>query len=208
METSLTLKRSEWLEPRQIGDRKLSLMDHLFNRLDGMYPNRWRAAFADKSAIQNWTEAWADAFSNEGITPQQIADGVRQCSHVYDWPPSLTEFLKTCKPQIDAEGAFIEAVKQMRQRDNGTDRWTHQAIYWAAIEFGAWDLRNASWQVAKARWTRILDDKLGQKLPQVPPRMDALPAPGKTVTDPIKVRAIIDECRRRIGCMTKQKTPA
>lgn len=202
MGTSLTLKRNEWLEPRQVGERKLSLMDHLFNRLDGMYPNRWRAAFADKSAIQNWTEAWADAFVDEGITPPQIADAVRQCRRLYDWPPSLTEFLKACKPQLDAEAAFSEACEQMRLRDDGRDKWSHRAVYWAAVEFGTWDLRNASWQTAKARWTRLLTEKLAQQdLPEVPPRRDALPAPGQGSADPEKVRKLIEECKFRLKAM-------
>lgn len=197
---SLTLQRTEWLEPRRIADRQLSLMDHLFNRLDGMYPNRWRAAFTTADSIQNWREAWADAFNDEGITPQQVAEGVRICRKRFDWPPSLTEFIKACKPQVDHEGAFIEAVEQMRLRDTGSDKWSSPAVYWAAVEFGSWDLRNATWDRVKARWSRILDEKLAQhELPDVPPRLDALPAPGQTTVDPAKVRAFAEEIRQKMA---------
>jgi hypothetical protein len=198
--SSLTLPRNAWLEIRVIGDRELTPMDHLFNRLDGMYPQRWRSAFPSSDSILNWREAWADAFADEGITLQQVADAVRQCRKRFDWPPSLTEFLKLCNPPMDHEAAFIEAVRQMRERENGTDVWSHPAIYWAAVEFGSWDLRHASWDRAKARWTRILDEKLALKeLPAVPPRMDALPAPGQTMADPEKVRAMVDDLKRKFA---------
>lgn len=199
---SLTLQRSAWLEPRQIGDRRLSLMDHLFNRLDGMYPQRWRAAFPGEDSIRNWREAWADAFIDAGITPQQVADGIRACARQYDWPPSITEFLKACAPQLDAEAAFSEACEQMRLREDGRDQWSHRAVYWAAVEFGTWDLRNASWQTAKGRWTRLLAEKLAQQdLPEVPPRRDALPAPGQGSADPEKVRKLLAECKARLHAM-------
>jgi Replication protein P len=198
--SSLMSQRSAWLDLRPIGDRQLSLMDHLFNRLDGMYPNRWRASFTSEDAVQNWRESWAEAFVEEGITPHQVADGIRACRRQFDWPPSLTEFLKACKPHIDHEAAFIEAVKQMRQRDNGTDTWSKPAIYWAAVEFGSWELRQASWDRAKARWTRILDEQLAKgELPPVPPRMEALPAPGQASANPEKVRELIEGLRKRMA---------
>jgi hypothetical protein len=70
------------------------------------------------------------------------------------------------------------------------------------VEFGTWDLRNASWQTAKGRWTRLLAEKLAkQDLPEVPPRRDALPAPGQGSADPEKVRKIIEECKARFKVM-------
>lgn len=191
---------SLWLGIRQINGRRLSLMDHLFNRLDGMYPHKWRSAFPSEHAICNWREAWADAFIDAGITPQQVADGIRACERMYAWPPSITEFLKACAPQLDAEAAFSEACEQMRLREDGRDQWSHRAVYWAAVEFGTWDLRNASWQTAKGRWMRLLAEKLAQQdLPEVPPRRDALPAPGRGTADPAKVRALMDDLRKRLG---------
>lgn len=200
MAQSLTSQQNVWLEARSIRGESTTLIDQLFNRLDGMYPQRWRSAFADTNAIRNWREAWADALADERITPQQVADAVRACRRKYDWPPSLTEFLKLCSPPVDHEAAFREAVEQMRQRDNGTDKWSSPAVYWAAVEFGSWELRQASWDRAKARWTRILDEQLAKgELPPVPPRMDALPAPGKATANPEKVRELIEGLRQRMA---------
>ena len=61
---------SVWIDPRGGG---LSLIDALFNRFDGMYPNRWRAAFANAQAIANWREAWVGAFVDEALSPDDVA---------------------------------------------------------------------------------------------------------------------------------------
>lgn len=91
---------SPWLEihPR-LG---ISLMDHLYNKLDAMYPIRWRSAHQSEASLQSWRETWAEAFDRKGITLQQIKTGIDECVELYDWPPSLKEFLTACrtvKPQ-------------------------------------------------------------------------------------------------------------
>jgi hypothetical protein len=75
----------------------ISLMDHLFNKFDAMYPIRWRSALQSEASVQNWRETWADAFQKKGITPQQIAVGIDECVELYDWPPSLKEFIAACR---------------------------------------------------------------------------------------------------------------
>lgn len=200
MAQSLTSQQNAWLEARTIRGESTTLIDQLFNRLDGMYPQRWRSAFADTNAIRNWREAWADALVDERITPQQVADAVRACRRKYDWPPSLTEFLKLCSPPVDHEAAFREAVEQMRMRESGADKWSSPAIYWAAVEFGSWELRQATWALVKNRWSRVLDDKLAEAdLPAIPERREALPAPGKTTVDPAKVRELLNGLRIKMG---------
>lgn len=198
--TSSTLKPSAWLEQRTIRGEATTLIDQLFYRLEAMYPQRWRAAFPSQGAIEAWRDTWADAFVDEGITPQQVADAMRACRKKYDWPPSLTEFLKLCVPPVDHESAFHEAVNQMRRRETGDDTWTHPAIYWAAVEFGSWELRGASWATARIRWVRILEAKLADRnLPEVPERRTALPAPGATLVNPEKVRQFVDELRQKMN---------
>lgn len=184
---------SAWTEPRAGG---LSLIDALFNRFDGMYPNRWRAAFANAQAIANWREAWAGAFVDEAVTPDDVARGVKACRRAYDWPPSLTEFLKVCRFSIDPETAFVEACKQLAARDGGADVWSHPAIYWAAVEFGTWELRHvSSFERVRARWSRILEDKIANQSSPVPPAMKVLPAPGQTTPDMEQVARLIAGAR-------------
>ncbi len=190
-----TQQRSAWLDARDWPDgSRCSMMDRLYNRLDGMYPTRWRAAFADKVAISNWREAWAEAFDEEGITPTEIKRGIIECRRRHDWPPSLAEFLKACRPPIDYHAAFVEAVEQSRLREEGRDAWSNPAIYWAAVEFGSFDLRNLSYDVAKARWVKCIDGAIaairsGKKPDEVPKAALALPQPG--------ARSISDEEARK-----------
>lgn len=158
---------------------------------------------------QKFTDQWRGVTLGEmkavwsmaliGYTTEEVQRGLSACmSRV--WPPTLPEFLLLCRPPVDHEAAFIEAVKQMRQRDNGTDTWSKPAVYWAAVEFGSWELRQASWDRAKARWTRILDEQLAKgELPPVPPRMEALPAPGQASANPEKVSELVEGLRQRMA---------
>jgi hypothetical protein len=114
----------------------ISLMDHLFNRMDGAYPSRWKAQFPSEQAIANWREAWSEAFEEEGVTTQMISDAIRACRKKLDWPPSLAEFLKLCKPPINVDAAVYEAIDQMRARQHGKDEWSDPAIFWAAAKVG------------------------------------------------------------------------
>jgi hypothetical protein len=147
---------------------------------------------------------WSMALS--GYTSDEIQRGLKVCmTHI--WPPTLPEFLMWCRPPMDYEVAFVEAVNQMRNRDDGSDTWSQPAIYWAAVEFGAWDLRQATWDRVKARWTRILEEQLAKSdLPPVPQRMDALPAPGKAMVSVEKVREQLDALRLRMGVERRVST--
>ena len=178
---STSTNRNGWLTPHPaLG---ISLMDHLFNRMDGSYPHKWRSAFANAQAIQNWRESWAEGFTEEGMTMDEIKAGIVTCRKLYDWPPSLPEFLKACRPAIDSERAFIEAVEQMRLRDDGKDCWSSPVVYWAAVSLGN-DLRNNHYGAITKRWAAALDFagkriKSGELPNEVPPRREALPAPGR-----------------------------
>lgn len=200
-----TTHSNGWLQVRQWPDtdKPLSLMDRLFNRLDGSYPHKWRSAFANEQAIQNWREAWAEAFDEEGLTPDEVKAGIVTCRKLYDWPPSLPEFLKACRPAIDPERAFIEATEQMRMRDAGKDRWSSPVVYWAAVSLGN-DLRNNHYGAISKRWVAALDFaekrmRSGELPNEVPVRREALPAPGRQSIDAEQAAANIAKLHEIIG---------
>lgn len=175
--TTSTFSPSPWLEIHpKLG---ISLMDHLFNRFDGAYPNRWRAAFANEQAVANWRESWVEAFDEEGLTPQMISDGLKACRKNYDWPPSLTEFLKACKPAINIDAAIYEAIEQLRARQHAKDTWSNPAIFWAATRVGEFDMLSQSFSNIKPRFEAALRKVLEGDVLPVPERAAALPAPGK-----------------------------
>ncbi|VWB07781.1 hypothetical protein BLA6863_00185 [Burkholderia lata] len=157
-------------------------MDHLFNRLDGTYPNRWRISFANEQAVANWRDSWSEAFDEECLTPQMVADGLKACRKSYDWPPSLTEFLKACKPRINVDAAIYEAIEQMRKRQHGKDTWSNPAIYWAAVKVGEFDMVSQTFSQIKPRFESALKVVLEGTVLPVPVRVPALSAPGAAIS--------------------------
>lgn len=172
---------SKWFTPRPALQDK-SLMDHLFNRLDGLYPHKWRSNFPTPDAIDNWQCAWAETFEEHGITPDQIKAGLKACQTKYEWPPSCAEFIKACKPVVDSVVAYYEALNGMQERERGEmGKWTHPAVFWAAVSVSAFDLKNLTYSQIKARWEAAFLEEIGKsEWPEIPKPMLALPAPGKS----------------------------
>ena len=161
----------------------ISLMDHLFNRLDGAYPHKWRSNFPNQQAIDNWSVSWAEAFEDEGIKPEDIKAGLKACRNRFDWPPSCAEFIKACKPQekeITALTAYYEAVAGLMERDLGRmGKWSHPAIFWASSKM-AFDLKSQTFSQMKTRWEEEFNAQMNrQEWEPIPVPMVALPAPGK-----------------------------
>lgn len=193
-------------------------IDRLWNRLDGMYPSLWAKNFpADSNAFRNWREAWAEAFAEDGITPAEIASGLRNCRKNCPYPPTLPEFIAQCRPPIDYDKAFCEAVHQMGRRRRPVvrevdgevrqyfeeDVWSNPAVYWAARAMGS-DL-DKEYKYVKPRWAYELDLVLAGEVKPVPKNTNLLPDNSnkskhltpeeqKNVEDMLaKVRAMFDE---------------
>lgn len=179
--TNLANHFDRWFAPLEKLDGK-SLMDHLYNRLDGAYPHKWRSNFPCQQAIDNWSVSWAEAFEESGITPHDVAAGLKACRTRYDWPPSCAEFIKACKPAVDPLVAYYEAVGGMQAREKGeVGTWSHPAVFWAATQIGAFDLKNQSYSQIKVRWELSLKEQMekGSWGEIKEPRLQ-LPAPGKS----------------------------
>jgi hypothetical protein len=158
----------------------ISIIDHLFNRLDGAYPHKWRSAYPDHDSINNWAESWVEAFEDEGISPEDVKRGLKVCRSRYDWPPSCAEFVKACKLTVDPLIGYYEAVEGVQARQRGEQgTWSHPAIYWAAMPL-AFDLGTQPYSHIRARWEKALAEQLARReWPAIPASMAALPAPGK-----------------------------
>ena len=176
-----TRPRSQWFEP--VESLGISMIDHLYNRLDGAYPHKWRSNFADQQAIDNWAESWVETFEEESITPKDVKVGLRECRRRFAWPPSVAEFVQACRPQVDPLRAYYEAVAGVQARfagEHGT--WSHPAIYWAAMPMAA-ELREQTYSAVKARWETALEQQLAKGVwDEIPAPMLQLTAPGKATT--------------------------
>ena len=189
-----------WLRPHPKLDG-ISLMDHLFNRMDGLYPNRWQANFKTDSAIQNWKESWAEAFEEEGLMPQDVAQGIKNCRRMFDWPPSLTEFLRACRPYLEVTAAYHIAVEGLHARARGEmGRWPHPAIFWAAVKVGEFDLLGSPHKSVASRWEKALDDELEKT------EWDPIPQPVRRIEDSGKGE-VSKELRAETERLVKQLSP-
>lgn len=176
-----TYDMAAWFAPVPKLDN-VSLIVHLWNRFNAMYPGKWTKEFTEEKSITGWLEGWAEAFVEDGLTPNDVATGLRACRRVYDWPPSLSEFMKLCRPFLIPENAFHDAVRGLAARKRGeTGHWAHPAIYWATVRIGRHDMENCGYAVLRTRWESALSDELSRGAWEpVPAPAVALPAPDKT----------------------------
>lgn len=165
-------------------------IDRLYARLEGMYLARWRANFHTPEAIEAWSDAWADALSRHRVSPK-CAFAALQALELSGGgpPPTLPEFLALCQPQrMNYHEAFLHAARNMEIRAGGEPGdWPESAIYWAAQDFGLYELRTQNFRQSEALWRRCLDRRRTSECPDVPEVMAALPAPafdmaGKAMT--------------------------
>ncbi len=163
----------------QQAPQRVAVAERVFERLATIYGARladlWRGC--DQGAIK---DTWGRALSQ--YSTSEIRRGLQGCL-TRPWPPTLPEFLALCRPPIDHEAAYREAVEQIRLRGDGLDRWSHPAIYWTAVRITEHELHSSSWASIKSRWTAALNEELEKgQWPEVPPPRPALVAPGQSFT--------------------------
>lgn len=156
-------------------------IDQLYERLQALYPRRWEGQFNSPEHLEMWKQCWGEELDEQAVTFEEAKKGIATCMKLHDWPPSFPEFLKACRPAVDYEGSFYEAVEQMRLRDEGRDKWPHPAVYWAAVKIGN-DMKSTVYLNIQNRWRAALDEAFeriqsGLIPNQVPVRRERLPSP-------------------------------
>lgn len=95
------------------------------------------------------------------------------------WPPTLPEFATLCRPQVNHEAAFVEAIRGLEHRKRGEmGQWSNRAIYWAAQDVTPFDVLGSTWPQIRARWITALDRRLTD------PNLPAIPEPPLQLTAP------------------------
>lgn len=82
----------------RLGDRAMAT---LWTRMGQIYGHRWFSAYGEYAQADgratNTVETWRKGLA--GITPEQVAAGLEAClAQGAEWPPTLPEFRKLCKP--------------------------------------------------------------------------------------------------------------
>lgn len=135
-------------------------IEKLFERMAALYGSKfadmWRGT--DPEQVK---ALWAHELGK--LSRDEVTKGA-QALMTQEWPPSLPQFIKLCRIQIDPQKAFVEALNGLVARDRGeVGVWSHPAIFWATTRIGAFDMKNSTYPQIQARWTVALEDELAKK---------------------------------------------
>jgi hypothetical protein len=139
------------------------------------FTDQWGAADTDE-LIAHWSQEMA------GYSGGEIARGLAAMA-AKDWPPTLPEFKKMCRPPVSATEAYWEAMAGLQARAAGRlGEWSHPAIFWAAMPLRTL-LASEGFDVVRSRWERALSESLARgEWEAIPAPMAALAAPGRAST--------------------------
>lgn len=165
-------------------------VESLFARMTAMYgakfADMWRGA-----DVEQVKALWAEEMGK--LSNEELKRGFGALM-TRDWPPSLPEYIKLCKPAVDPMVAYYEAVSGVQARAKGEmGSWSHPAIFWAALPM-AFDLGLQSFSQIKLRWERALAEQMEKsEWAAIPQPMVALPAPGKALLSKEKAGQMLEE---------------
>lgn len=170
MSSTLTPAKSGRTEPLPV-----QWVERLFQKLLARYGTLLTDRFAGVPRELLLAE-WADELA--GYSGAELATGLDGC-RALKFPPTLPEFMALCRPPIEPAAAYHEALRNLREREQGGNpAWSHRAVYWAAVDVGHWDLRSQTYVAVRSRWERALSDELRKgHWPPIPPAPKQLPAP-------------------------------
>jgi hypothetical protein len=167
----------------------LPWIERIFERLSAFYGSKI-ADLWGTSDLGSVKAVWAEELA--GYSGDEIAAGIAGCK-TRDWPPTLPEFLKLCRPPIDPVVAYHEAIDGLAARREGdTGSWSHPAIFWAASKL-SFELRSQTFASVQKRWEAALTAELSKlDWPPIPEPHKALAPPPPLSADESKgyVRAV------------------
>lgn len=184
----------------------VKLVDRLHALYGAQFLRQWEGI--DKRAL---ALAWAEDLA--GYTGEEIARGLSACK-AKPFPPTLPEFLLLCRPTLNPEAAYHEAVAGMVARNSGErGEWSHPGIYWAAVRVTSHDLLSMGWQAIRSRWEAALRDVMAKgRWEPVPEPTKALPAPGQSHLSRDQQRQAMEQVRNAASStspelVSKQRDP-
>lgn len=162
-------------EPGQNGAAvPLHWVADLFGRLGAILGARLADLYAgaDPDEVQR---QWAEGLV--GFSGDEIRRGIA-ATRLGKFPPNLPQFLHLCRPALDAELAWHEAVQGMAA--HGREEifaWSHPAVYWAGRQVQS-ELRSGTFAQHRRRWEALMQAEWAKGAWASPPdpRQRVLPA--------------------------------
>lgn len=172
-------------------------VERIFDRLLAFYgaklADAWRGADLD-----NVKRIWAEELA--AYSKDEIAAGVAGCRG-RDWPPTLPEFLKLCRPPIDAAVAWHRAQLGARERADGKPGFTSPVLFEAyrrmAYEIGRGEAYNKHADAWKAVLQQVQEEIAAGLVVEITAPPLQLPEPPPLSAEEAKKR--IAEMRARFG---------
>lgn len=182
------------------------IVGRLFMRMGALYGSKFNDQFLmlPKPVL---SQMWAEELASYSI--EELSRGINGC-RTHQWPPTLPEFMLLCRPPLlplHPEEAYHEALANLALREQGQDcEWRHPAVYHAAMELTAFELRRQPWHFIKARWYAAFARHLADPdCPPVPPRPQALARPATRPPNETE-KAAIARLRGSVGVTKKPLT--
>lgn len=150
-------------------------IDALFAKMSALYGNKFSDMWRD-SSMQAIKSVWSQELSK--LSRDEIAKGANALMS-QEWPPTLPQFIKLCRTDIDPLQAYYEALNGVIARESGeVGEWSHPAIFWAMVAVGAFDIKNQTYSNIKARWEKCLSEQIARgQWAAIPTPAIGLPAP-------------------------------
>lgn len=147
-------------------------MDRIADRFILMYGCRFLDAVDQAGGLDAWKALWASVFISERLTYKAVYRALGELVRAGGDPPTLPEFVDRASPVPSASDSFAEAqrnVSFITFGDTAGVRWSHPAVYWAARDFGFFDLRQSTYATGGRRWRSLLRSRLRENfLPPIP----------------------------------------
>lgn len=173
-------------------------VDTILTHMRRLYGERFNSQWKTQSP-EEMRQTWG--YYVQLYSQEELKRGLMALMH-HPFPPTMPEFFMLCRPRMDAEKAFVEAVNGLQARQSGRmGNWSHPAVFWAASTM-AFDLLNRPYALIKEQWKLAYETALSRgNWAPVPEVATALPAPLKHSASP---SASVAACQAKIAAMTHQ----
>ncbi|MEZ2746328.1 replication protein P [Halopseudomonas bauzanensis] len=185
-----------------------SLINDLFAQLRSIYP-AWKQAWTSEELYRKAKATWTQALLDAGITDWTLIErGLSRCRlEPGDFIPSAGKFIERCWPTPEelglpeTERAYWEACRFSHPSMAGHERWSHPAVYHAAIRCSRHSLLTLPTETSRLKFAKAYGEicrelAQGVVLPE-PPK--ALPADLQRKGDVATGRAALAALRASVG---------
>ena len=185
------------IQSMQMNQIPSSWVDALFLKMLNFYGSKFKLMWGE-SDLAHVKLIWQQELSK--LTKEEIARGANDLIN-QEYCPTLPQFIRLCKPTINFQAAYYEALTGVYARKKGEiGIWSNPAIYWAMVKVGAFDIENMTYQQISGRWENALQGELDKGAwGDIPKPSIALPAPDTQAT-----KAIADQYLAGTKVMKKE----